>query len=200
MAANVLTGKRALIGVDIQGDFCEGGRLPVTGGNKVAADAGLFLQDFAMQYDTTVFSQDWHIEPGDHWSDMPDNQTSFVRHCPAGDPGADIHPMIDQSYIAHFVKKGHMSAAFSAFEGVDEDGNTLDQILKAEGIDDIDVIGLAADFCIKATCLGGVQRGYKVRLLLPMTAAVFGPQALQETIAELEQAGVTVVDIGRVLS
>lgn len=200
MAANVLTGKRALIGVDIQGDFCEGGRLPVTGGNKVAADAGLFLQDFAMQYDTTVFSQDWHIDPGDHWSDMPDNSTSFVMHCPAGDSGAEIHPMIDQSYIAHFVKKGHMSAAFSAFEGVDEDDNSLDDILKADGINDIDVIGLAADFCVKATCLGGVQRGYKVRLLLPLTAAVGGAQAMQETIAELETAGVTVVDIGRVLS
>lgn len=193
--------RMALLGVDIQPDFCEGGRLPVKGGNKVAADAGLFLQDFApYAYETTVFSLDWHVDPGDHWSDMPDNVTSFAKHCPAGESGSELHPLIDPSYVGHIVKKGHSSAAFSAFEGVDDDGNTTDEILKAAGVSQLDVIGLAADYCVKASCLSAVQRGYKVRLLLPMTAAVGGEQAMKETIEELEAAGVSIVDIGKVLS
>lgn len=190
-------GGRALLLTDLQNDFGEDGTLPVQGGQALALRTTEFLDDYAGEYDMIVASRCWHFDPGDHWSDMPDNQTSFVKHCEAETWGADYLPYLEQGYISHEVYKGLYTAAFSPFEGSTDFGKgvTLDSLFNEAGIVSVDVTGLAADFCVKAGALGSVRRGYITRLLKPLTRAVFGDKGLEESCLEMREAGVIIVDV-----
>ena len=109
---------RALIVVDVQNDFCEGGSLAVAGGAAVAAAISEYLAGpEGTGYEHVIASRDYHIDPGDHFSSHPDFAGSWPPHCVAGTPGAQFHPRLDTSHVDVVFSKGAHEAAYSAFEG-----------------------------------------------------------------------------------
>lgn len=175
---------RALLAVDPQNDFCEGGSLPVTGGRKVAE----FIDGALGDYEVTVVSQDWHINPGPHFGEWPE-------HCRALSEGAELAaPLRDDRFTAS-VRKGLFAAAYSAFEGTvvgrrhewPEDLSLLDW-LRQRGVDHLDVCGLATDHCVRATVLDALGHGLRVTVLTGLIAGV-DVAASAAALAEMEQAG-----------
>lgn len=123
---------RALIIVDVQNDFCEGGSLAVTGGAALARAISDYLAE-AADYHHVVATKDFHIDPGDHFSGTPDYSSSWPPHCVSGTPGADFHPSLDTSAIEAVFYKGAYTGAYSGFEGVDENGTPLLNWLRTRG-------------------------------------------------------------------
>jgi nicotinamidase/pyrazinamidase len=109
---------RALIIVDVQNDFCEGGSLAVIGGAEVAGAISEYVDAHHTQFDYIVATQDWHIEPGGHFADNPDFIDTWPPHCVAGTRGAELHPDLDTEYIQAYFQKGQFTAAYSGFEGI----------------------------------------------------------------------------------
>lgn len=231
---------RALIIVDVQNDFCEGGSLAVEGGADLAAEISEYVEAHHGQFDHIVATQDWHIEPGAHFSDDPDFVDSWPRHCVAGTRGAELHPDLDTEYIQAYFRKGQYTAAYSGFEGLlapddavptgdrkpgamplagsadpatggepggeaggdaaeagdaesfapDEDAIGLDDWLQSHDVEDVVVVGIATDHCVKATALDGVQAGYSVTVLRGLTVGV--AEDLDDAVAEMELGGVDI--------
>lgn len=127
---------RALIIVDVQNDFCEGGSLAVTGGAALARAISDYLAE-AADYHHVVATKDFHIDPGDHFSGTPDYSSSWPPHCVSGTPGADFHPSLDTSAIEAVFYKGAYTGAYSGFEGVDENGTPLLNWLRQRELLDI---------------------------------------------------------------
>jgi nicotinamidase/pyrazinamidase len=180
---------RALIIVDVQNDFCEGGSLAVTGGSAVATAISAYLAAGGGGYAHVVASRDYHIDPGDHFSDHPDFARSWPPHCVAGTPGAEFHPGLDTGPIEAVFSKGAHAAAYSGFEGTDEAGTPLAAWLRERGVDELDVTGIATDYCVRATALDAAREGFATRVLLPLTAGV-DPVTTAEALAALRDAGV----------
>lgn len=180
---------RALIVVDVQNDFCEGGSLAVAGGSAVAAGISAYLAAEGDGYAHVVASRDYHIDPGGHFSDQPDFAGSWPPHCVAGTPGAEFHPDLDTSRIDAVFSKGAHTAAYSAFEGADEAGTPLAAWLRDRGVDALDVTGIATDYCVRATALDAARQGFSTRVLLPLTAGV-DPVTTGEALAALTGAGI----------
>lgn len=181
---------RALIVVDVQRDFCEGGSLAVAGGADVARAVTTLLS--AHGYDHVVATKDNHIDPGSHFSDTPDFQVSWPRHCVVGTPGVEFHPQFDPSAVEAVFTKGEYSAAYSGFEGADASGTGLASWLRARGVDEVDVVGIATDYCVKATATDAAAEGFRTRVLLDLTAGV-APTSTDDAVAALRAAGVEVV-------
>ncbi|MUL83144.1 MULTISPECIES: isochorismatase family protein [unclassified Mycolicibacterium] len=181
---------RALIVVDVQNDFCEGGSLAVAGGSAVARGITALLATHH-GYDHVVATKDFHIDPGEHFSDTPDYQKSWPRHCVADTPGAAFHPDFDPTTVEAVFKKGHHSAAYSGFEGVDDSGTTLTDWLAERGVDAVDVVGIATDYCVAATAADAVRAGLQTRVLTGLTAGV-GAESSMAAIDELRRAGVEI--------
>lgn len=168
---------RALIVVDVQKDFCEGGALAVQGGNNVAQDIAEYITEDGDYYDEILFTLDWHAPPpndnGGHFGDPPDYVNSWPVHCVAGSEGAEFHdalkPLIDGR---HIFRKGFGRPDYSGFQGVNSNDDDLATHLKREGIDEIHVCGLAADYCVRATALDGIANDFRVLMLPSLTAAV----------------------------
>jgi nicotinamidase/pyrazinamidase len=160
---------RALIIVDVQNDFCEGGSVQVVGGAAVAGAITEYLTT-PRDYQHIVATQDYHIDPGDHFSDHPDFATSWPPHCRAGSPGAEFHPNFDTRSVEAVFKKGAYSAAYSGFDGVDEGGTPLLDWLRRRDVDQVDIVGLATDFCVRATAEDASRAGLPTRVLLDLTA------------------------------
>lgn len=162
---------RALIMVDVQPTFCEGGALAVEGGNAVARRIAEFVETSRGNYGVVISTQDWHIEPGDHFSDEPDYVDTWPPHGVAGTEEAELHPAVaalpDES-----VKKGQYAAAYSGFEGTTEDGRMLQDILKDYEITSVDVVGLAESHCVKDTALDARSFVEEVRVFSDLTAPV----------------------------
>lgn len=182
---------RALIVVDVQNDFCEGGSLAVAGGAAVARALSTLLADH--DYDHVVATADNHVDPGAHFSEHPDFEDSWPPHCVAGTSGAQFHPALDLSAIEAVFRKGHHSAAYSGFEGVSDDGVTLEDWLFARGITDVDVAGIATDYCVKATAFDAAQAGLRTRVLLDYTAGV-ASDTTADAVAAMRECGVAVID------
>lgn len=181
---------RALVVVDVQNDFCEGGSLAVGGGSAVARGiTALLATDHG--YDHVVATKDFHIDPGDHFSDTPDYRTSWPRHCVADTPGAAFHPDFDPAVVEAVFKKGHHSAAYSGFEGVDDSGTTLADWLAERGVEAVDVVGIATDYCVAATAADAVKAGLRTRVLTGLTAGV-APESSTAALTELRSAGVEI--------
>ena len=180
---------RALIVVDVQNDFCEGGSLAVAGGSAVAAAISEYLAAEGDRYAHVVASRDYHIDPGDHFSDHPDFAGSWPPHCVAGTPGARFHPNLDTGRVETVFSKGAHAAAYSAFEGTDEAGTPLADWLRGRGVDALDVVGIATDYCVRATALDAAREGFATQVLLGMTAGV-SPVTTQEALGALRDAGV----------
>lgn len=179
--------KRALIVVDVQNDFCEGGSLAVSGGARVAELISEYLAE--NRYDAVVATRDYHIDPGAHFSETPDYVDSWPPHCRVGTPGADFHPQFDTSAVQEVFSKGEYSAAYSGFEGASTAGETLTEWLRARDIGAVDVAGIATDHCVRATALDAVAAGFTTRILLGLTAGV-APATVEKALDELSGAGV----------
>jgi nicotinamidase/pyrazinamidase len=182
---------RTLIIVDVQNDFCEGGSLAVEGGAAVARDVNSLLASPDHGYAHVVATNDYHIDPGSHFSDHPDYWQSWPVHCVAGSPGAAFHPALDPTRFEAVFCKGAHAAAYSGFEGADEKGTPLGDWLREHGVDQVDVVGIATDYCVRATALDAVAAGLRTRVLLGLTAGV-DPLTTDEAIAAMRAAGVEV--------
>ena len=174
---------RALIIVDVQNDFCEGGSLAVAGG---AAVARAISEHVASEtgYGHVVATKDFHIDPGAHFSDHPDYAASWPPHCVAGTPGSDFHPNLDTAAVATVFLKGQHKAAYSGFEGADEAGTPLADWLRAHDVDEVDVVGIATDYCVHATAADAALAGFATRVLLGLTAGV-APASTAKAIEDL---------------
>jgi nicotinamidase/pyrazinamidase len=184
---------RALIIVDVQNDFCEGGSLAVTGG---AALAGAINEYLAREpgYRHVVATKDFHVDPGDHFSDHPDYSSSWPPHCIAGSSGADFHPDLDTDPIEAVFRKGAYAAAYSGFEGVDEkDGTPLLEWLRRRGVDEVDIVGIATDHCVLQTAEDAARAGLTTRVLVDLTAAV-APDSAAKALGEMRTAGIELVE------
>ena len=183
---------RALIVVDVQNDFCEGGSLPVTGGAAVArAISDLLNRDHG--YAHVVATTDYHIDPGNHFSDNPDFVSSWPRHCVAGTTGARFHPDLDATAVEAVFRKGHHSAAYSGFEGTNDEGTPLADWLRARGVHEVDVVGIATDYCVHATAADAAKAGFTTRVLVNLTAGV-SPDSTAAALDNLRTAGVELVE------
>jgi nicotinamidase/pyrazinamidase len=182
---------RALIIVDVQNDFCEGGSLAVGGGTAVAQGITSLLATGDHGYDHVVASQDFHIDPGSHFSAHPDYAASWPPHCVAGTPGQDFHPDLDTSAVGAIFRKGAHAAAYSGFEGRTADGTGLADWLRAHDVDSVDVVGIATDYCVRATAADAASAGFQTRVLLGLTAGV-APGTTADAIEALRGSGVEV--------
>ena len=189
---------RALIVVDVQNDFCEGGSLPVEGGARVASEISVLLHHWTRQdpkapaYDVVVATKDHHVDPGDHWSREPDYADSWPVHCQVGTEGEAFHPNLDPQPFAAIFLKGERAAAYSGFEGRTADGTDLLTWLRAHEVDAVDVCGIATDHCVRATALDAAGNGLATRVLTDLCAGV-APETTAAALAEMRDAGVAVV-------
>ncbi|MFW0796497.1 isochorismatase family protein [Gordonia sp. CPCC 205515] len=179
---------QALVVVDVQNDFCEGGALGVNGGAAVARAVDSILGE----YQTVVATRDYHVDPGDHFSDHPDYVDTWPPHCRVGTDGVWFHPSFDATKAQAVFSKGEYAAAYSGFEGVDDDGTTLADWLRAHGISRVDVVGIATDHCVRATALDAAANGFTTRVLLNFTAAV-ASATTTKALREMRGAGVELV-------
>ena len=180
---------RALIVVDVQNDFCEGGSLAVTGGAAVAAAISGRIRDGGWEH--VVATRDHHVDPGGHFSATPDYVDTWPPHCRAGTPGASFHPALDVAGIEAVFDKGSHAAAYSGFEGVEPGGTGLRDWLAGRGVTEVDVAGIATDHCVRATALDAAAAGFATTVLLDLCAGV-APETTEAAIARMRAAGVTV--------
>jgi len=182
---------RALIVVDVQNDFCEGGSVPVTGGAALAGAISDYLAA-GTDYGHVVATQDFHIDPGDHFSTRPDYSSSWPPHCLAGSTGAQFHPDLDSARFDAVFRKGAYDAGYSGFQGVDDSGTPLAGWLAQHDVDQVDVVGIATDYCVRRTAEDAAQAGLATRVLLGLTAGV-EEESTASAIKALQAAGVAMV-------
>jgi len=182
---------RALFIIDVQNDFTEGGSLGVDGGAAVAAGITRLLEQHPNRYDHVFASRDWHDpdnDNGGHISDHPDYVATWPPHCIAGTPGAEYHPDLDVSRVDVHVKKGQGRPAYSIFEGITADGESVAAALDDLGVTEIDVAGIATDYCVRASALDAISAGRSVRVLADLAAGVAADTSAA-ALVELEAAG-----------
>jgi nicotinamidase/pyrazinamidase len=182
---------KALLIVDVQNDFTEGGALGVTGGDRVAEGITRHLAAHAGDYAAVIASRDWHdpdSDNGGHFSDSPDFVDSWPVHCVAGTNGAEYDPLLDTAGITHHVRKGQGRPDYSAFQGTTETGSSLGELLQELTVTEVDVVGIATDHCVRASALDALDSGVKVRILTDLVAGV-GEDSSATALAEVETAG-----------
>ncbi|WP_433269241.1 isochorismatase family protein [Actinosynnema sp. CS-041913] len=178
---------KALIVVDVQNDFCEGGSLAVAGGAAVAAAISSHVA--GGDYDHVVATRDYHVDPGGHFSETPDFVDSWPVHCVVGTAGASFHPELDVTAVEAVFSKGAYAAAYSGFEGSSGGGERLTDWLRARGVDRVDVVGIATDHCVRATALDAAAAGFSTTVLLGLTAGV-SRATVDTALDRLRSAGV----------
>ena len=191
---------RALVIVDVQHDFCEGGSMGVTGGIDVAGRISEYVAEHASEYTAVAATADWHIDPGDHWSADPDFERSWPVHCEVGTEGAQFRPELDPALeaVQAVFRKGEYVAAYSGFEGSAEIGGETVQLaawLRDAGIEEVDVVGIATDHCVRATALDAAMEGFTTRVLLDLTVGV-DPQTTAAALERMSEEGITLVQPG----
>ncbi len=187
---------RSLLIVDVQPTFCEGGQLPVAGGNAVAFAIAELLSAHRDDYDLVVTSQDWHIDPADHFSDTPDYIDTWPPHGLADTPDAELHPAVVAALGEHgadvTIKKGQHAAAYSAFDGTDAHGDRLAEVLAARGVGELDVCGIAESHCVRASVLDARRAGLDVRVMTALTVPVT-PESGAAARLEMTAAGAVLI-------
>lgn len=169
---------KALLIIDVQNDFCEGGSLAVVGGAAVAQKISDYLHAHPSDYDLVVASRDWHDgdkNNGGHFANAgqePDMVNSWPVHCVSNTHGAEYHPNLDTSLIEVHVEKGMGKPSYSAFEGVTREGKSIAQVLADAGVDELDVVGIATDYCVLASALDARGEGLRVNVLTEMCAGI----------------------------
>ena len=183
---------RALVIVDVQNDFCEGGSLAVAGGATVARAVSAHLAEVGADYAAVVATRDHHVDPGDHFAVAPDFVDSWPAHCVVGTHGVRLHPDLRTDPIQAVFDKGEYTAAYSGFEGSDAQGESLADWLRDRGVTDVDIVGIATDYCVRATALDAVREGLTTRVLVDLTAGV-AETTTQTALEEMAAAGVELV-------
>jgi nicotinamidase/pyrazinamidase len=184
--------RNALVIVDVQNDFCEGGSLPVAGGAAVAAHVARHVRQFRTGYDLVVATRDYHEDPGDHFAAQPDFVDTWPEHCVVGTPGAalstPISILVSEKLIQSVVDKGRRTAAYSGFEALDPVGHSLLDVLREARIESLDICGLATDYCVRATALDARKYEFQVRVLVDLCAAV-NVESGQRAFEDMKSAG-----------
>jgi nicotinamidase/pyrazinamidase len=181
----------ALIIVDVQNDFCEGGSLPVAGGAGVAGAISELLRAEPGRWRHVVATKDYHVDPGAHFGQPPDYVDSWPAHCVVGTAGADFHPELDTDRIEAVFHKGERAAAYSGFEG--KAGSIgLAAWLRMHDVSSVDVVGIATDHCVRATAADAVREGFATTVLLDLTAGV-ARSTTDRALTQLREAGVNLV-------
>ncbi|MCR2783998.1 MULTISPECIES: isochorismatase family protein [unclassified Microbacterium] len=190
---------KALFIVDVQNDFTEGGALAVQGGDAVAEAITRHLAANPDGYDLVIASRDWHDADGDNGGHFARGEPDFVDtwppHCVAGTEGAEYDPGLVTDAVTHHVKKGQGVPAYSLFEGSTEEGESVAELLTARGILEVDVVGLATDYCVRASALDAIAHGIRVRVLTDLVAGV-APESSDAALAELAHAGAELAESG----
>jgi nicotinamidase/pyrazinamidase len=197
---------RALVVVDVQRDFCEGGSLAVAGGAAVASAITEYIASPAAgQYACILATRDHHIDPGAHFAAEPDYVDTWPPHCVAGTPGAGFHPALDTSRFEEVFDKGERAAAYSGFEGGSVGfsggagpaprGRSLAAWLRARGVTEVDIAGIATDHCVKATAIDAVGLGFATRVLIDLTAGV-AADTTAEAVLAMRSRGVGLIGEG----
>ena len=189
---------KALFIVDVQNDFTEGGALGVDGGDAVAERITRFLAAHAGEYAVIVASRDWHDgdnDNGGHFHPEPDFVESWPVHCVSGTEGAEYDPGLDTAAVTHHVKKGQGVPAYSLFEGTTDDGVSVAHLLEEHGVVDVDVTGIATDYCVRASALDAIEHGRHVRILTDLVAGV-AAESSEASLAELAHAGAELIESG----
>ncbi len=185
---------RALVIVDVQNDFTEGGALALAGGDEVARRVGAFVAASATAegYALVATTQDWHVDAAEHFARWP-------AHCVAGSAGAELDPLLSraagvpiEALVDVALRKGQYDHDYSGFAAVDRFGVRLADVLRARGVDAVDVCGLAEDGCVAATVRDGLAAGFAVRLLADLSGPS-SPEAGARVEAELAAEGAEVV-------
>ena len=190
---------RALLVVDVQNDFCEGGSLAVAGGSAVAGAIAEYLASpAAAGYVRVVATADHHIDPGSNFSAEPDYADSWPPHCVAGTRGGEFHPVLDTSRFDEVFRKGEHAAAYSGFEGSTRDGQLLADWLREHGVTSVDVAGIATDYCVVATATDAMKHGFATRVLTDLTAGV-SPDTITAALERMRTAGVELMPSGQSL-
>ena len=188
---------RALFIIDVQNDFTEGGALGVEGGEAVAAGVSELLAAHRGAYDMVFASRDWHDadnDNGGHFAtdEAPDFVDSWPVHCVAGTFGAEYHDDLTTDSIDFHIRKGQGKPAYSIFEGTAEEGGSVVELLDSHGITQIDIAGLATDYCVRASALDALEHGRDVRIITDLVAGV-APESSREALAEMARAGADLV-------
>jgi nicotinamidase/pyrazinamidase len=185
---------RALLIVDVQNDFTEGGALGVAGGADVAAGVTKLVAEHPDAYQLVIASRDWHNPDDDNGGHFatdaePDFRTTWPEQCVAGTPGADYHPALNTDSIDVHLRKGQGVPAYSVYEGTTDDGESVHTVLERQAITDIDIVGLATDHCVRASAIDAVEHGRRVRVLTDLVAGVAADSS-EAALAELAHLGV----------
>lgn len=181
----------ALLIVDVQRDFCEGGSLAVDGGAAVAAGITAYLRTHASAYELVVATRDHHIDPGGHFAAEPDFSRSWPAHCVVGTAGVEFQPELDLSYVNAVFDKGEYAAAYSGFEA-SLDGVALQPWLAERDVDRVEIAGIATDYCVRATALDAARFGFSTRVLIDLTAGV----AKDSSAAAIEEFRAASIEVG----
>jgi nicotinamidase/pyrazinamidase len=180
----------AVIVVDVQNDFCEGGTLAVAGGADIAAAISARLAEGG--YDLAVATRDHHVDPGAHFSETPDFVDSWPPHCVVGTGGEELHPALERSRLDAVFDKGEYTSAYSGFEDNDPDGTALGVWLRQRDVTDVELVGIATDHCVRATALDAAAEGFATTVRLDLTAGVARPTTAR-AVEQLREAGVRLV-------
>ena len=176
---------RALVIVDFQNDFTPGGALAVTGGDEIAERLNALAA--SGDYELVVATRDWH--PPDHGS-FTERGGTWPVHCVADSPGAALHPALDTAVIDVILDKGQ-DPATEGYSGFEMTG--LEGLLRERGVDELTVVGLATDYCVKNTALDALRLGFRVTV---DPAGVRGvdvqPGDSERALDALREAGATV--------
>lgn len=185
----------ALFIIDVQNDFTEGGALGVEGGAAVAAAVTEHLTSDPDRYDVVFASRDWHDghnDNGGHFHESPDYVDTWPAHCVSGTPGADYHPALDENLIDVHVRKGQGKPAYSIFEGITDDGESVPEALDRLGVTEIDVVGIATDYCVLASALDALGTGRTVRVITDLVAGV-APESSATALDRLATEGAELI-------
>jgi nicotinamidase/pyrazinamidase len=187
---------RALLVIDVQNDFCEGGALAVAGGAQVAGKISSYLK--TEKYQLVVASRDWHdagntnsghfAEPGSE----PNYATTWPVHCVADTQGANYHPNLSTANIDVHIYKGQGQNGYSIFEGVTESGQSFTDLLAERSITEVDVVGIATDHCVFASARDSKRHGLEVRVISSLTAGV-SAESTEKAIDQMIDDGIEVI-------
>lgn len=178
--------RRALVIVDVQNDFCDvpGAALPVAGGAALAGRISDHVRDSTGLYAAVVATRDWHIDPGEHFSSEPDFAGTWPPHCRAGSSGADFHPDLETEPLEEVFSKGQFSASYTGFDGIAGDGAALEDWLRSRRLAVLDIVGIATDYCVRATVLDAARLGFTTRVLADLCVGV-APDSTRTALSEM---------------
>lgn len=188
----------ALFVIDVQNDFCEGGALACNGGAATAQRISNYLAANPERYDFVIASRDWHTPNSLNQGHFPpagiepDFVTTWPLHCVAGTPGADYHPLLNTDFVDIHILKGQDANGYSIFDGQTHQGEPLSDVLAEKGITEVDVVGIATDYCVRASALDAQRQGLKTAVITSLTTGV-SAASTEAAIDELVDAGVEVL-------